>query len=236
VIQNPFIHHACETYGTQKSSIETNIQETYAQYNEDLIVESILRSILTKSGRGMDSIKYIEIGANHPFQTSSTFLLYRLYGARGVLVEPIPSLAQILERQRPEDTVVNAVVTTKNDDYIDLNVHSKSEISSISIDHIDGFKDFGGRSGIAETIRCKNIHINDFMKTYSGENLDFLSIDCEGLDLDLVREMDSNFQPAIIQCEYEDRIDEFSSIFQKKDYRFVAMTNGNAIFVRGNII
>ena len=56
----------------------------------------------------MESLGYMEIGGNHPVQTSSTYLFYRYHGARGVICEANPRLAMELKINRPGDIVVNS--------------------------------------------------------------------------------------------------------------------------------
>ncbi|NTF06313.1 FkbM family methyltransferase [Agrobacterium rubi] len=232
VFQNPFITNECNNFSINPAPIVTNIYETYGQCNEDIIIESVLRAQMRRSGRQMESIRYIEIGANHPFQTSSTYLLYKLYGATGVLVEPIPALAETLAKARPNDTIANCAVTVSHEPSIEFHVHEKSELSSVSTDHISIFQQFGGTEKIVDTISCKNMHINDFMKTYYGTHCDYLSVDVEGLDAALLSEMDTVFQPTLIQCEHEGNIEEFASILKPKGYSFLAQTDVNAIFVK----
>src|SRR3954465_2657889 len=80
VFENPFIINECRTHGIEQAPLATNIYETYAQGNEALIVEPVLLAQLNRAGRAPETLRYIEIGANHPFQTSSTYLFYKLYG------------------------------------------------------------------------------------------------------------------------------------------------------------
>jgi hypothetical protein len=230
-----FISSECQIKGISKAPINTSIYETYSQCNEDLIVEGVLRALSRRSGRDMSSVRYIEIGANHPIQTSATYLLSRLYGATGVLVEPIPALAETLRLVRPNDQIVSAVITATDVPFIQLHVHEKNELSSINIEHIDRFKGFGGREGVIETIQCTNLHINDFMKQYGSGQIDFMSIDVEGLDVELVRLMDPVFQPTLIQCEHEGRFDQFIRVMEEKNYGLLAVTDVNMIFLRRGI-
>lgn len=233
---NPFIANECVQAKIAPAPIPTNIYETYAQCNEDLIIESVLRAQMLRSGREMDSIRYIEIGANHPFQTSATYLLYRVYNASGVLVEAIPSLAATLQQVRPRDTVVNCAISTSNDSTLTLHVHEKNELSSVSKDHIAMFQGLGGTEKILESIVCKNMHINDFMRSYSGTHCDFLSVDIEGLDAEVLNELDSVFQPTIIQCEHEGKFNLFMEILKPRGYSLLAITDVNAIFVKRTLI
>lgn len=233
---NPFILNECNSFSIEPAPIVTNIYETYAQCNEDIIVEGVLRSQVQRSGRSMESIRYIEIGANHPFQTSSTYLLYKLYGASGVLVEPIPELAERLQNARPRDTVVNCAISTSEEPTVQFHIHEKNELSSVSMDHISMFEAFGGADNITSTIECKNMHINAFMKQYSGDYCDYFSIDVEGLDAAILTEMDHVFLPTLIQCEHEQRVDEFARILNARNYTLLAQTDVNAIFVKRETI
>jgi FkbM family methyltransferase len=231
VFPNPFIDYQCKLLEIEPALIQTNIHETYGQCNEDLIVEAVLRAQILRHGRKMNSIRYIEIGANHPIQTSGTYLLYKNYGATGVLIEPIPILAEKLKRIRPNDIVISCIITNSNAEKVNLHVHEKSELSSIAADHIARFKQFGGTEKITETIVCKNMHINDFMKRYGSGSVDYLSIDIEGFDMDVLDAMDPSFQPTIIQCEHEGRVEQFSQILSKRGYGLLAMTDVNIIFI-----
>lgn len=236
VFENPFIDKECAVNGLQKAPIATNIYETYSQCNEDLIVEGVLRALTFRAGRPMSSVRYIEIGANHPIQTSSTYLLYRVHGASGVLVEPIPRLAENLSRLRSRDAIVNCTVSNLHDEFMTLHVHEKNELSSISLQHMDRFVAFGGREGILEAIQCPNLHINAFMKQYGSGPVDFLSIDIEGFDFDVLSEMDVEYQPAIVQCEHEGNADRFAKLLDGRGYGLIAATDVNVIFLRRGLI
>ena len=236
VFPNPFIAAECQSFQIDMAPIPTNLYETYAQCNEDIVIEAVLRAQLLRAGRSMDSIRYIEIGANHPFQTSSTYLLHKLYGATGVLVEPIPALAETLRKARPRDTVVNCAVSVSTEKSIRLHVHEKNELSSISTDHISYFKNFGGTEKIVETIECENMHINDFMRAHYGAYCDYLSVDVEGLDAALLLEMDRVFQPTLIQCEHEGRANLFLEILKPRGYGLLAQTDVNTIFLKTAVL
>src|SRR5438046_2634162 len=72
-------------------------QGTFAQHGEDRFVIDYFGG---KSGT------YVDVGANHPFQISNTYLLY-LGGWRGVTIEPLYHLYQKHRRMRPLDVQLN---------------------------------------------------------------------------------------------------------------------------------
>lgn len=234
-LDNGFITYECNRLAIEPAPIATSIQETYAQCNEDLIIEALLRAVMLRSGREMSSVRYMEIGANHPVQTSATYLLSKNHGAKGVLVEAIPKLAARLETVRPNDVVVNCAITTSFDATVEFYVHEKDELSSVSVQHIAKFSQFGGEQRIVEKLTVQNMHINDLMRQH-GAHLDFLSIDVEGLDADLIAAMDSVFQPSIIQCEHGGKIDEFYRLFGARDYVLAGITDVNLIAVKRGMI
>ena len=115
LLNNAYIRGECERAGVTPAVLDTFISETYAQQNEDLIVEALLTPVLRRAGRPLSSIFYIEIGANHPFQTSNTYLFHRKHGAKGVLVEANHQLVQQLKAARPKDEVIEAAVSARHD-------------------------------------------------------------------------------------------------------------------------
>ena len=98
----------------------------------------------------------------------------------------------------------------------------------MSIEHIDMFKKFGGAGNIIETVSVEAIEINALLKKYFGDRVDFLSVDVEGFGFDLVRAMDPAFQPLIIQCEHEGKLDSFGSVLGAKGHGLRAVTDVNA--------
>jgi FkbM family methyltransferase len=203
-----------------------------------VIVAGLLRARLLTQNRTMNSVFYIEIGANHPISTSNTYLLYERYKASGLLVEANPALIDDLRRVRPRDQVVEAAVSTSSDDKALLHVANSSELSSLNAGHVNSFGPLQGRGGIAQTIMVPNIHINDLLLVgAAGAAFDFLAIDCEGLDYDLLCAMDfERFKPFIIQCEpsahfVHDNKARIIGLLQSRSYRLTAVTNVNLIFM-----
>jgi FkbM family methyltransferase len=224
---NPFLKAECDRLGL--GNWGSNITETYGQENEDLILEALLRSLLLRSGRGMDHVRYVEIGANHPVQHSNTYLFYRKYGARGVLVEPIADLCRVLAETRPGDTVVNCAVSGQTDKSLTFFVTKHAALSSLSPDHMKQF-DEGGE--IVEELTVDNLHINDFMGQYYGDGVDYLCVDTEGLDTTIIVNLDLNkFRPSFIQCELERQFEAAYFHLATHGYSFIAATETNFIFM-----
>jgi FkbM family methyltransferase len=232
-VPNVFISRECERTAIRASSLPATIRETYAQCAEDLIVESLLAARLALTGREPSSLFYVEIGANHPVQTSNTYLFYRKYGAAGVLVEANEELIPALRTVRPRDVVVHSAVSARSDPTLSFGKCELHELSSLALDHIESF---GTGAGVDRTL-VPNLHINDLLERYVPKPVDFLSIDVEGVDLEILEAIDlSRFRPAVIQCEPSEHFKPGTAwrmveVLRDRGYLLAARTPVNLIFV-----
>src|SRR5450631_1472897 len=78
--------------------------ESFAHNDEDVVLWRAL------AGAGVDKGRYIDVGSNRPTDVSVSRAFYDR-GWRGIVIEPAPGLAESLRQQRPDDIVVEAVVT-----------------------------------------------------------------------------------------------------------------------------
>ena len=130
-IVNPFVYQPILEHGMPNSTIPAWLSETYSQCYEDVIIDSLIRARVKRRGKSFANIKYIEIGANHPVCTSSTYFLQQKYGAAGILVEANKDLIKTLEKFRPKDTIIWAAAYDQDIESIELNISSENEVSSL---------------------------------------------------------------------------------------------------------
>lgn len=234
--ENQSINQEVARLNLPNSRIKHFAPASYAQAGEDVIVEGILAAKLCKSQRSWDTVFYVEIGANHPISTSSTYLMYQR-GARGVLVEPNPELGALIQTARPKDVLVPSVVLPAPQACATLFIGNAHELSSVNKAHVESFGDFDGIGGIRDNIEVSAVGINELLTPYANK-VDFLSIDCEGLDYDLVKAIDyERIRPAVIQCEPSEHYlkgirARIINLMECRSYRLTAMTDINVIFER----
>lgn len=234
--ENQSINHEVARLNLPNSRIKHFAPSSFAQDGEDVIVNGLLAAKLYKEQRSWESVFYVEIGANHPISTSSTYLLYQR-GARGVLVEPNPELQALICAARPDDVLVSSVVLPAPQPSATLFIGNAHELSSLDKAHVESFGDFNGLGGIREQVEVSAIGINELLTPYVNK-IDFLSIDCEGLDYDLVKAIDYNsVRPALIQCEPSEHYlkgisTRIINLMEANSYRLAAMTDINLIFER----
>ena len=231
---NPFIEYEVGRLRLKAAPIATTIRETYAQCNEDLIVEALLRAKFAAASRDMSTVRYLEVGGNHPVQTSSTYLLYRAWGAQGFIVEANAELAERLRSSRPRDVVIQTAVSDKLDETVSFYVHELDELSTLSAANVRGVESTGLPGNLARIETVQNMHINAFFDAHINTQLDFMSIDIEGLDLPVLQALDPMHRPTVLQVECYDAVllTKLKESLEPRGYFLAAMTEFNVIFVQ----
>ncbi|MBL0358569.1 MAG: FkbM family methyltransferase [Chitinophagaceae bacterium] len=219
-------------------------QYGYSQFGEDLIIAHLFAQV------GITKPTYLDIGANEPRYISNTYFFY-IRGSRGVLMEPNPFLYKKLKKLRPHDTVVNAGIgisaAGEADFYLFPNyANGLSTFSEKEARHWEqtGMKGLG-KIPVEKVIKLPLIPVNDILEKYfSSKAPNFVSIDVEGLDLDILKSLDfAKYQPEVICVEtlgYDDqqqtyKLNDIIGYMLTKEYEVYADTRVNTIFCRKDI-
>ncbi len=150
---------------------------------------------------------YVDIGCSHPFRISNTYLLYTL-GWAGVAVDPIPHFASLYRRWRPRDVFINQGVgaTESTLTYYEL---IPSVLSTFDQSYAQKKISAGEASLNKEyqvTVRTPNSIFSQFA---SDQKIDLLSVDVEGLDIEILSALDFNqFRPGVILVEFNTNRDK----------------------------
>lgn len=212
---------------------KTNSRASFSQCGEDVIVDFIFKQ--------MQIIKpsFLDIGANHPFIFNNTYFFYRM-GCNGVSVEPHPALHQLLVRKRPKETQLNVGVSSGNFDELPFFVMSNLTLSTFSKVEALRYSE-SGLYWIQDVLNISLIPISDiFEKYFAGNAPDFISIDVEGMDTDIIKSIDFNkYRPLVICVEtliFSDtrgasKVSGISEFLSERGYIAYADTHINTIFV-----
>lgn len=214
--------------------------QSYSQYGEDRIIEFIFENIIKNSLKF-----YLDIGSNHPYKLSNTFLFYNQYGANGICVEANSHFAQYHSELRERDKVLNMCIISK-DDYdnnsedIDFYILDKDGLSSFRYEEIKKYTDVGNAK-VINIAKVKKITINDILIKYvKDKEIDLLSIDVEGIEGEILKEFDFNTKRPKVICVETVENDGNNNYFKRKDivnilsekgYFTVADTLVNTIFL-----
>lgn len=204
-IINPFVYGIIDQAGMANPTIPAWINESYTQAYEDVIICSALEAYQYRNNVQLNSINltYIEIGANHPVATNSTFLISKKFNTSGYLVEPNPDLAQSLRQHRPNDFVVEAAVTTGDEEQLEFFICNDNETSSLDKNFVNKWSGVTNNfPGLKEVITVQAVRVNDLLSLPASSRLIVLFIDVEGMDFDILQDIDyEQYRPYIIVIE-----------------------------------
>jgi FkbM family methyltransferase len=207
-------------------------RKSWSQCGEDLILRYLfdLLHIARPS--------YIDIGAHHPWYYNNTYLFYR-QGARGVNVEPDPSLHAGLRRGRPRDVNLNIGIGPCEAE-LDFHIMSRRTLNTFSASEARRYVEQHGMR-IVDTQRIKVQTFAQAVDAHLGHTPDLVSLDVEGLDLEVLRSIDfSKYRPHAFCVEtisYSQgdgsgvKSPEIHALMLANGYRLYADTHINSIYV-----
>lgn len=208
-------------------------KRSFSQCGEDLLVNYVFNL------RNIKFPTYLDIGANHPFFLSNTALFY-LKGCRGINIEANPQLIREFELFRRKDINLNVGIGPVEDE-MDFYVMDDSTLSTFSKTDADRLA-ATGKYSVQAVKKIQLTTVNKVIDKYCpGRFPDFLSIDVEGLDYDILRSIDfSKYWPKVICVEAAEysptgagaRKTDIIDFLVSKGYYEYANTNLNAIMVK----
>lgn len=218
-----------------KQPLPSNVNEwrhldcSFAQHAEDLLVLRALES-LGKTEIGY----YVDIGAFDPLWISNTLRL-RWRGWRGINIDAQPSHVARFNIERPEDTNLHLAISQKPGTAEFFCYDSGTTGRLAGADETSTKSALGEE--VREVIRVPTETLASVLTKYapSDRPFGFLSVDCEGAELEVLKSNDwSRFKPWIIAVEdfaqyQESEIDRFCS---ERGYRLYAMAVITKIFVQ----
>lgn len=207
---------------------------SFSQCGEDLIIDFIFFQM------GIDKPSYLDIGAYHPFRLSNTYFFY-LKGAKGVNIEPDPTGIRLFNRYRNRDTNLCAGVgKNKTVETAEFYVMSSKRLNTLVKEEalrIEASSKY--RIQRVETIQLLPVEYL-FEKHFNNQAPDFISLDVEGFDLDILETIDFTTRRPKVICvetiEFEEKNASFKNtaiieFMKDKNYFVYADTFINSIFV-----
>lgn len=201
---------------------------SYSLYGEDLIIRSKMKEKFFTGKTGV----YVDIGAFHPYYLSNTYLFYGA-GWSGVCVDPNPIFKDSFQKVRPRDKFVNVAVLNEEKNLY-FATHTRNTGMSNVFDSLESIS-----SDYNKPQKIKSMKLSKILEeSFEVNNLiDFMSIDTEGNDLEVLQSNNwSRFRPKLICIEEHDmpiaQLDTspITVYLQKQGYRVFAHISPNIFF------
>jgi|SRR6478609_4259307 len=180
---------------------------------------------------------FLDVGANDGVTLSNTRSLFDTGRWNGVLVEPSPSAFQKLKenyRAMAGMYLYNFALGTHNGeiDFYDSGTHlNKGDIGLLST---ASEEDYNKWRGVTEfnKIKVKVFRYKTFLNRLKLKKFDFISCDAEGLDLDILRQIDLR-ETSCVCVEWNSKQDlktEFDKLMI--GFKIIYTSNENLIYAR----
>jgi FkbM family methyltransferase len=168
-------------------------RRSFAQEGEDIALDRLFE--------GRRNGFYVDVGCHHPFRFSNSYYFYRR-GWRGICVDALPGTRRLFRRWRKRDIVVESGVAS-----------SRGELTYYMFDEpaLNTFDGALARERLEHThyklIRSVQVPTDTLAAILAahcpvGQQIDFMSVDVEGLDLQVLESNDwSRYRPLTVVAE-----------------------------------
>jgi FkbM family methyltransferase len=169
-------------------------QECYSQEGEDLIVARLF----DEKSDGF----YVDVGAHHPIRHSNTYLLYRR-GWRGINIDATPGSMAEFRRLRPRDINVECLVASDPSPQR-FYMFNEPALNTASRVLANGRPSENAQYQVTNEFELRPRTLASLLDELlpKGQTIDLMSVDVEGLDLDVLRSNDwDRYRPALLLVE-----------------------------------
>lgn len=201
---------------------------SFSQCGEDLIVDFVFKNLLK-----IEKPTFIDIGANDPIKFNNTYRLYQ-NGSRGINIDPNKQSIKMFNRKRKNDINIHCGIgSEKGEKMFYIFKNSMQNTFDEEVAKVNG-----------DVLYKEQVEINvikDIIDLYSSSMFpDFLSLDTEGMDMEILESIDFDLTfPKVVCVETVEKTDfnsykknlDIPRFLLSKNYVHHSDTYINSIFV-----
>lgn len=177
----------------ERSGVGGSFKIAWSQEGEDLLLHRIFGHL--KLGT------YVDVGAHHPKRFSNTYFFYRR-GWAGINIDAAPGSMQRFKKCRPRDVCLEVGIgleRCRRQYYI----FNEPALNGFSAELSLARDEENSPYFIEKVVDVDVVPLTDVLGSYlGGKKIDFLSVDAEGLDLEVLMSNNWNrYRPKIVLAE-----------------------------------
>lgn len=206
-----------------------------SQFDEDKYINSFFENDF----KG----KFVDLGCFHPTRHNNTFQFYKR-NWRGINVDLNPITIELFDYFRSKDININCAISDKKTNKNLYFVDDFSPLNTLDINHLNFLKK--NFSLIKKDFREKKIkteNINNILKKYNFKKVDFLNIDLEGLEYEVIKSIDfKKYKINLICIEIlehnnfsRNKSRKIKKILKENNFKFLKKIGVNSIYKNTHI-
>ena len=184
---------------------------------------------------------FIDVGCHQPFLNNNTYTLYKK-GWRGINIDLDFGSIEMFNFFRKEDTNIQVAISNSVEEKNLYFFHNKSAINTLS------FKE-GSKAKEVKKVTTSTLNKIIENSIYKNREIDFLSIDVEGHEIEVLKGLDFNkYKPKLVVLEFIDHeIKEFyyqkinnilksqlNKFMENQNYKLVNWIHDDLVYVPNN--
>ena len=190
----------------------------FSQTGEDILLNSILKD--KKDGF------YIDIGAYDPVCSSNTYFFF-LRGWKGINIDANPKSIEKFNSARPNDINIAIGINDVPGElkYYKYKTETTNTISKEQMEY------YGPPTSVS---LVKVERLDKILDNYlpKGTNIDFMSVDAEGLDLNVLKSNNwKKYRPKVIAVESRLLNNDVDNFLNHQKYKYICSTIITKIFI-----
>jgi len=206
--------------GLEKTENPKKSSQYFSQFQQD---EFVNETLFKNKKNGI----FVDIGAHDGISYSNTYFFEKKLSWSGICIEPMPNIFSKLKNNR-NCICIKGCIADKNSEEEFLQVNGYSEMLSGLVNKYDPehvkridyeIKKFGGSK---YTIIVKTYKLNDLLEEHNIYDIDLLSIDTEGGELDILKSIDFDkffIKAIVVENNYHSK--EFKRLLESKGFEFI---------------
>lgn len=167
--------------------------KSYSQEGEDMI----LQSFFGDKSKGF----YVDVGACHPMRFSNTYIFYKR-GWRGINIDATPGSMRLFNKFRKRDLNLEQAISNSSQN-MTYYIFNERALNTFCKDFVEKRLD-SGIYNLVDSVNMTPRTLREVLDEYlpSDCEIDFLSIDVEGLDFEVLMSNDwKKYRPTMVLVE-----------------------------------
>jgi FkbM family methyltransferase len=190
VIAEPYLEKERKKIEEQQKFVNLS----YSQEGEDLF----LKRFFADKKEGF----FIDVGAHHPKRFSNTYIFYQK-GWRGINIDAMPNSMKAFDEIRKEDINLEIGISSETNQELTYHILSEPALNTFSEEIVAGHLSMA-KVVVKEKIKIPVQTLKQVLDIHllQDQKIDFMSVDVEGLDLNVLQSNDwETYRPTILVVE-----------------------------------